>query len=115
MEINPTGPGGPLPPLSGDEKTVRKAARAVRPEAATVPDAGQAFQGVTAEFHKADLQDPAKVDQMLQRCAGELVQSSLNRVDGKISPAGAAQLTESLQNDPLVRGKLLNYLERVLT
>ena len=43
---------------------------------------------------------------MLQRCAGELVQSSLNRVDGKISPAGVAQLTESLQNDPLVRGKL---------
>ena len=30
---------------------------------------------VTADFHKADLQDPAKVDQMLSRCAGELVQS----------------------------------------
>jgi hypothetical protein len=39
----------------------------------------------------------------------------MKRADGKISPADAARLTDFMQNDPLFQGKLLNYLERVLT
>jgi len=115
MEIKRTGPGGPLPPVSNNDLPVKKFANTTRPGATGVPEAGQALKSITAEFHKADLQDPAKVDQILSRCTGELVQSALTRTDGKISKADTANLTEWLQNDPVVRGKLLNYLERVLT
>jgi hypothetical protein len=115
MKINPTGPGGPLPPVSNNDLSVKKFSKTPQPDAAGAPEAGQALKAITAEFRKADLQDPAKVDQMLSQCTGELLQSALTRVDGKISPADTANLTEWLQNDPLMRGKLLNYLEQVLT
>jgi hypothetical protein len=115
MEIKPTGPGGPLPPVSNNDQAVKKFTKAARPEAVVGAEKGQAFKSITAEFHKADLQDPAKVDQMISRCSGELLQSALGRTGGKVSPADSANLTEFLQSDPVIRGKLLNYLERVLT
>ncbi len=115
MEIKPTGPGGPLPPVSNTDQTVKKFTKAARPDAAAGTGKGQALKSITADFHKADLQDPAKVDQILSRCSGELLQSALGRTGGKASPADTANLTEFLQNDPVIRGKLLNYLERVLT
>jgi len=114
MEIKPTAPGGPLPPADNDQ-TVKKFTKAARPDAAAGAEKGQALKSITAGLHKADLQDPAKVDQMLSRCSAELLQAALERTGGKVSPADAANLTEFLQSDPVIRGKLLNYLERVLT
>jgi len=52
---------------------------------------------------------------MLSGCSGELVQSAIKGTGAKASPADSANLTEFVQNDPVIRGKLLNYLERVLT
>jgi hypothetical protein len=115
MDIKPTGPGGPLPPVSNNDQTVKKFTAAARPDANAGPNSAQAFQSITAEFHKADLQDSGKVDRMLSGCSGELLQSALQRTGGTVSPAGSASLTDVLKNDPVVRGKLLNYLERVLT
>jgi hypothetical protein len=115
MQIRPPGSGGPLPPVSNQDQAVKNVAKAVRPEALAGPGKEEAFQSIKAEFHKTDLQDPAKVDQIISRCSGELLQTALERTGGKISPADTANLTEFLQNDPVIRGKLLNYLERVLT
>ena len=93
MKINPTGPGAPPPGISDDKQTVAKGFRASRPETTAAPQSGQALKSITAEFHKTDLQDPAKVDQMVSRCAGELAQNALQRGGGKVTPADTANLT----------------------
>ena len=113
MEIKPTGPGGPLPPASNNNQTIKKFTSVSQSDAAT--GTAQTLQAISAEFHRADLQDPAKLDQALSRCSGELLQSSLESTGAKASPADTANLTEFLKDDPVIRGKLLNYLERVLT
>jgi len=115
MQIKSTGPGGPLPPVSNNDHSVKKFTPAPPSAAAGGAGAGQALQSITAGFHKSDLQDPVKVDQMLSGCSGELVQSAIEGTGAKASPADSANLTEFVQNDPVIRGKLLNYLERVLT
>ena len=115
MEIKSTGPGGPPPPVSNNDQTVKKFTPAARPEAAAGAETRQPLKTITAEFHRADLQDPGKVDQMLTGCSGELLQSALERTGGTVSPADSANLIGFLKNDPVIRGKLLNYLERVLT
>ena len=115
MEIKPTGLGGPLPPVSNKDQAVKKFAKMAQPEATAGTEKGNALKSITADFRKTDLQDPAKVNQMLSRCSGELLQNAVERTGGKISPIDTANLTEFLQNDPVIRGKLLNYLERVLT
>ena len=114
MKINSTGFGGSLPPVPDNTQSVKGFSKPARPDAAAGPQAGDGLKAIAADFQKADLQDPAKVDQMLSRCSGQLVQNALQRVDGKASPADTANLTQYFQNDPVVRGKLLNYLERLL-
>ena len=115
MEIKPTGPGGLLPPVSNDGKTVKKFAKAVQSDAAAGAGTGQALKGIADDFRQADLQDPAKVDQMLSRCSSELLGSALTGIGGKVSPADSANLTGFLKNDLVIRGKLLSYLGRTLT
>ena len=115
MEIKPTGP--PVDPSS--------LSRADQPSGVpfkqtkiteTAPSAGgQALSAVTSQFKKADLQDPAKVNELLSQCSGELLQSALGQVNRQMSPTDKQYLTDWMQNDPSVRGKLMNYLERVLT
>jgi hypothetical protein len=70
---------------------------------------------VRAQFSKADLQDPAKVETMLSQAADELVRSTLSDVNGRLPPGDSAYLSEWMRNDPTFRAKLLNYLQRVLT
>jgi hypothetical protein len=113
MEIKPPGAGGPLPPISDQNQPVTKFSKVSRPAAAGTPQSG--LGAVTAEYRKADLKDPAKADEILSRCAGELVQSVLPRTGANLAPASTAEIAEWLQNDPVMRGKLLNYLERVLS
>ncbi len=115
MEIKPTGPGGLLPPDSGNGQTTKKFSAAERPAEAAGTDAGQPFRSITAELRLSDLQVPAKLDQTISRCSEELLLSALQGTGSKVSPDGTAQLTEFLSNDPVIRGKLINYLERVLT
>jgi hypothetical protein len=115
MEIKPPRSGEPLPPVSDNTQSVKRFSNASRPTSAGATQSGPSLKAVTAEFRKADLQDPAKVDQILSRCAGELLESVMPNADVKISPKGTAELTDWLQSDPLLRGKLLNYLERVLS
>ena len=115
MEINPTGPNG-VPPVSTSEEPLNSVAAtpAETPESAP-SGAGQALSALTARFQKADLQDPVKVEKMLSFCAGDLLQAALGRVKGQVPESGSQYLADWLQNDPTIRAKLLNYLERVLT
>ena len=114
MKINPTGPNG-LPPVStsGEPLNTVAPAPAETPEIAP-SDAGQAPSELTARFRKADLQDPVKVEKMLSFCAGDLVQTAVGRVKGQMPEGGSQYLADCLQNDPTIRAKLLDYLERVL-
>src|SRR5215472_8473907 len=113
MQIKPTGPGGPLPPASNNDQSVKKLTPGMPSAPASPAGAADGLQAITASFHKSDLQDPAKVDQMLSNCSGEFVQSAIEHTGAKASPADTANLTEFVQNDPVMRGKILNYLERV--
>jgi len=115
MEIKGPRPGGPLPPIADNHQPVNQFSKVSRPVAAEGPRASNALKSIAAEYSKADLKDPAKVDQMLSRCTEELLESAMQRAGGKLSPQGGATVTEWLQNDPMLRGKLLNYLERVLS
>jgi hypothetical protein len=113
MEIKPPGSGGPLPPISDNNQPVKKFSNVSRPAAAGAPPSG--LGAVTAEYRKADLKDPAKADEILSRCAGELLESVLPQTGAKLTPASTAEIAEWMQTDPTLRGKLLNYLERVLS
>ena len=52
---------------------------------------------------------------MLSSCASELLGSALDQVKGPTSQDDSRYLADWLQNDPFIRGKLMSYLERVLT
>src|SRR5436853_202894 len=103
MEIKGPRAGGPLSPIAANNQTVNKFSMPSRPVAAGAPQAGNPLQAIAADYSKADLKDPAKVDQMLSRCTDELLQSALQRTGGKISPQGGATVSEWLQNDPNLR------------
>jgi len=112
MDIKPTGTG--IPPLSGSNEPLNRAS--VTPPATrdAAPLEAGPFAAVAANFQSSDLQDPAKVENMLSQCAGELVGSALNGANGKLPQADTQYLTNWLQNDPVTRAKLLSCLQRVL-
>lgn len=118
MEVKPTGPGGNLPSVSNNNQQVgdkpfpgpaEPSGITGTPEQQDLP-----LSSVLANFSKADLQDPAKVDQMVSQCAGGLLGQALEQSNATLSPTETSYLTSTLQNDPSVRSKLLNYLEKTL-
>jgi hypothetical protein len=117
MEIKPTGPPQ-FPAVSRTDETRNKTAftgaeKSTAGEA--ISETGQPLGSLRAQFSKADLQDPAKLDIILSRAADELVRSTLTDVNGRLSQADSAYVSDWMRNDPTFRGKLLNYLQRVLT
>ena len=115
MEIKPIRPANDLTSLARANQPASFRSTTAETSETEPLASGQPGAGVTAQFQKADLQDPAKVDQMLSQCAGDLLQSALGGVKGQMPQADKQFLTDWLQNDPSIRGKLMNYLERVLT
>jgi hypothetical protein len=115
MEIKPTGPGSyPQPASDGAESTEKLRPADVAATESAPTAAGEPLAAIAAQFHKADLQDPAKVEDMLSQCAGQLLGSALDRMKGPVPAGDQKYLADWLRNDPYIRGKLLNYLERVL-
>ena len=118
MEIKPTGPGANLPSVSNNEQPVNKAfsSKQAEPTDAVAPSSHDSLplSSALAGYTKADLQDPAKVETMLSQCAGGLLGDSLGQSNFSLSAGESSYLAGWLQNDPAIRGKLLNYLERVL-
>ena len=116
MEIKPTGPPQfPQPASRTDEPQNKGAFNAEKSLAQPISEGTQPLEAVRAQFSKADLLDPAKVDTIIAQAADELVRSTVQDVSGRMSPIDRAHVSEWIQSDPLFREKLLSYLQRVLT
>lgn len=114
MEIKPTGPGANLPPVSNNDQPVKAFSK--QTGASDVADVASnlPLSPILGEYKKTDLQDPAKVEKILSQCTGGLLDDVLGNSKSGLSANENSYLADWLQNDPSVRGKLLNYLERVL-
>ena len=65
-----------------------------------------------AQFKKADLQDPAKLDLMVRTSASQLVDSQTAGVP--MSGADKQILADYLSEDPLMRQQIESYLRKAL-
>jgi hypothetical protein len=63
---------------------------------------------------QADLRDPAKLEEILTRCFGDLVDDAGQQLGAPVSDAQKRDLLEFLKTDPVMRAKLLKYLEQVV-
>ena len=68
---------------------------------------------LSAEFTKADLQDPAKVNAMIPRALQEVLQSELE-LPGLETPEQKAIALNWMAEDPTFRSLALQYLNDVL-
>jgi hypothetical protein len=118
MEIKPTGPGANISPISNNDQQVNNAAFSRQTEASNTTgltaQENLPLSSVLAAYRKSDLQDPGKVEEMLSRCTGDLLGDVLGQSSSSLSADEKSYLTGWLQNDPSIRGKLLNYLEKLL-
>ena len=119
MEIKRTAPGSvPIetgrPPQEPARKPGTEFSRALQ-SAGGAPSGAEAgeIRGALSQYRKADLNDPAKVDQMVQTSVGVLVDDCAQRVPG-FGSHERQLLSGWLETDPVMRGKIQKYLEKVL-
>src|SRR4051794_352470 len=82
----------------------------VRPDA---PPPKVESSSLCAEFTKADLRDPAKVETMIPRALEEVLQSELD-LPGLETPEKKAVALNWMAEDPTFRSLALQYLNDVL-
>ena len=99
----------PEKPFSVDRRS------AAPPEGASLTEKAQQahFPGVTAQFSKADLRNPQKVETVLRTSVEELIQTEFPQARFS-SEEARKKFVELMANDPLFRSKLLGHLERLL-
>ena len=116
-EIKPRGNFGPFI-VPGDEKPAESKGEASFAEAknklqaslSETPKAGFTF---VAQHSKAELQDPAKLDQMVRASVSELIDSAQSTT-GPLANSQKASLLEFLSGDPTIRREIETYLRKVL-
>jgi hypothetical protein len=112
MDINRTGPRNAHfdNPAQRAEQT---AARFQKP-ALQSGDPGAAAPpiGVPPGVTQADLKDPRKTEEILTRCFGDLVDNAGSQLGVPVSDEQKRNLLDFLGKDPVMRGKLLNFLEQ---
>ena len=112
MEINRLGPRGPHTDNPA-EKT--KSAQFPPPASGSAEPGGPAAPaGVPSGVTPADLRDPAKTGEILDRCFTGLVDNASTQLGVSISSTQKQSLVEFLGNDPVLRGKLLTYLDQAV-
>jgi hypothetical protein len=114
MDINRTGPRNPYfedPAQKAELTGTRFKSPGSQP---TDPAATAPSIGVASEITQADLRDPRKTEETLTRRFGDLVDNAGRQFGMPVSDAQKHNLIEFLGNDPVMRGKLLNYLEQVV-
>jgi hypothetical protein len=114
MEINRTGPRN-----AQFDNTTQKAQPSGARFKSSVSSSGraQATDGPDADslgVTQADLADPRKTEETLRRCFSGLVDDSGRQLGISASNSQKSDLVAFLGNDPLMRGKLLNYLDQVV-
>jgi hypothetical protein len=114
MEINRTGP------RNGQfDNTTQKTEQSGASFKSSASSSGraQAAGGLDADslgLTPADLADPRKREEALQRCFNGLVDDSGRQIGTSPSSSQKSELVAFLGSDPLMRGKLLNYLDQVV-
>jgi hypothetical protein len=109
MDINRTGPRSAHldNPAQTTERTAARFNRSAPP--ATDPRAAGASPAIT----QADLADPRKAEEILTRSFGSLVNGAGRQMGVPLSDTQTRDLVDFLGKDPLMRGKLLGYLEQI--
>jgi len=89
----------------------------------TGPQDGQANQvskpalpglrGVASQFRREDLLNPKRLDDIVSKSVDELIEVEFQPA-AQLSPADHKHLAEWIGNDPILRAKIVKYLERVL-
>jgi hypothetical protein len=69
------------------------------------------FQSVAASFRKADLQNAARVDEMVNKAVDELLTNEFPELPSSDRQAMASWM----RSDPIVRQRILEYFERTLS
>lgn len=113
MEINRTGPRNPYfeDPAQRSEPAGARF-RSSGPQAD--PPGIASSNGIAPAITQADLRDPGKAEEMLTRRFGDLVDNAGRQLGVPVSDAQKNNVVEFLGNDPVMRGKLMNYLEQVV-
>jgi hypothetical protein len=115
MEIKTGGPGGPYIPPSPQNVDGARPASVERSKApAEVKEPSEALKGISARYRKSDLQDPAKLEEMISTCVGELLDSASSRTGKPLSENDKTLLAGWMGNDPTVRSKVVTCLEQTL-
>ena len=73
--------------------------------------AARAAAGVT----RGDLADAGKAEEILKRYFSDMVESASRELGVCVSDTQKQNLVQFLGNDPVIRGKLLNYLEQSIS
>lgn len=115
-DIKPPGTYGSFVPPSGDKPVDSKRdnsfAEAQVKLQATAGETARPSLAAAAQIKKAELQDPAKLDQVVRSSISEIIDSQ--NLSGSLSGADKKSLVDFLAQDPLVRQQLETYLRKVL-
>ncbi len=106
--LTPSSAEGPADSTKPD-RTFADAQDKLRPSSS---EPGAPPVGVAAQFNRAELQDPAKLDQMVRASVTEMVDAQ--STPGPLSNNDKASLVDFLSGDPLVRQQIETYLRKVL-
>jgi hypothetical protein len=114
MDINRTGPRSPH--FEDPAQTAQRTATRFKSPASDPADAAQSATaaGVPSGVTQADLRDPRKADETLMQCFGNLVDRAGGQLGMPISNAQKQNVLDFLGSDPVMRGKLINYLEQTI-
>ena len=115
-DINPAVGYRPLTEVPSDASATRKSDTSFIDAKARLQGSsagqGTAALGVVSQFQRSDLEDPAKVDQMVRTSANELVSS--HETGSMLSGTDKEKLVDFLSGDPAFRQRVEAYLRKVL-
>jgi hypothetical protein len=112
-DIKPTGNFGQInypSEQTGDTKPNRNFSVVQGPGNATTEPVSSPTEG--PKFSKADLQDPAKLDQLVRSSALEIVNSQT--ASAPLSNAQKQHLSDFMSEDPIFRQRIETYLRKAL-
>ena len=114
MDINRTGPRQPHleDPASKPQRTTARFHSAGSQPAGARATATPA--GVPTGVTPADLRDAGKTEAALMRCFGDIVDNAGRQLGVTVAEEQKPTLVGFLGNDPILRGKLLAFLEQVV-
>jgi hypothetical protein len=111
VDIKPVKPGA----TNINKPGVTEKFKPAEPPSVSRPDSPPpVISNLSAEFSRADLNDPAKVDQMVPRALDEVLQQDF-RDAGLNLPEERKMVLDWMSEDPTFRSLALTYLRDVLT